>query len=228
MDYVISTSPRPAVAVHGQRAQFPVRRIYLVGRNYAAHAREMGHDPDREQPFFFQKPADAVMPSGGDFPYPPLSNNVHHEIEQVVALQSGGKDIAVDAALSHVYGYAVGIDFTRRDLQQQMKKQGRPWEIGKAFDCSAPITEIVPALVFGHPQQGRVWLAVNGELRQEGDLNQLIWSVPEIIATLSTQFELNGGDLIFTGTPAGVGPIEPGDQVTGGIDGIGEIQISVN
>ncbi len=227
MQYVISTTPRPAVAVSGKQAQFPVRRIYLVGRNYAAHAREMGHDPNREQPFFFQKPADAILPSGGDFPYPPLSDNVHHEIEQVVALGSGGKNIATSAALDHVYGYAVGIDITRRDLQQQMKKQGRPWEIGKSFDCSAPITEIVPASVCGHPQEGRVWLEVNGESRQEGNLNQLIWSVPEIIATLSTQFELAGGDLIFTGTPAGVGPILPGDQITGGVDGIAEIAISV-
>ncbi len=227
MDYVITEFPRPAVAVRGQTALFPVRRIYLVGRNYAAHAREMGHDPNREQPFFFQKPADAVLPSGSVFPYPPLSEDVHHEIEQVIALRSGGKNIAVKAALEHIYGYAVGIDITRRDLQQQMKQQGRPWEIGKSFDCSAPITEIVPAAVCGHPQQGRVWLEVNSELRQEGDLNQLIWSVPEIIATLSTQFELAGGDLIFSGTPAGVGPIKPGDLLVGGIDGIGQIEISV-
>lgn len=227
MDYVISEFDRPAVKVCGQNSLFPVRRIYLVGRNYAEHAREMGHDPNREQPFFFQKPPDAILPSGSVFPYPPLSKNVHHEIEQVVALHSGGTDIDLDAALDHVYGYAVGIDITRRDLQQQMKQQGRPWEVGKSFDCSAPISEIVPASDCGHPDQGRVWLEVNGQLRQEGDLKQLIWSVPEIIAVLSTQFELAGGDLIFTGTPAGVGPINAGDRLTGGVEGIGEIEILV-
>ncbi len=227
MNFVIPNFERPSVAVRGERARFPVRRIYLVGRNYAEHAREMGHDPNRETPFFFQKPADAILPSGSVFPYPPLSTNVHHEIEQVVALRSGVRHIEVDDALEHVYGYAVGIDITRRDLQQQMKKQGRPWEIGKSFDCSAPISEIVPASVCGHPEQGRVWLEVNGELRQEGDLNQLIWSVPEIIAALSTQFRLTGGDLIFTGTPAGVGPIQTGDRLTGGVDGISDIEIVV-
>lgn len=227
MDYVISEFDRPAVKVCGKNALFPVRRIHLVGRNYAAHAREMGHDPSREQPFFFQKPADAVLPSGSVFPYPPLSKNVHHEIEQVVALQSGGRDIDLDAALDCVYGYAVGIDITRRDLQQQMKQQGRPWEVGKSFDYSAPISEIVPTSECGHPEKGRVWLEVNGKLRQEGNLNQLIWSVPEIIAILSSQFELAGGDLIFTGTPAGVGPIVSGDRLTGGVERIGEIEILV-
>ncbi len=227
MNFVIPEVKRTAVAVRGEAARFPVRRIYLVGRNYAEHAREMGHDPNRETPFFFQKPADAILPSGGVFPYPPLSGNVHHEIEQVVALRSGGRDIAVDDALDQIYGYAVGIDMTRRDLQQQMKKQGRPWEIGKAFDCSAPLSEIVPTSVCGHPQEGRIWLAVNGELRQQGDLNQLIWSVPEIIATLSTQFELAGGDLIFTGTPAGVGPVVSGDHLSGGVENVAEIEVRV-
>lgn len=227
MNYVIDEFPRPSIAVRGETARFPVRRIYLVGRNYAEHAREMGHDPNREEPFFFQKPADAILPTGSEFPYPPLSSNVHHEIEQVVALRSGGKNIRVNDALDHVYGYAVGIDITRRDLQQQMKQQGRPWEVGKAFDSSAPISAIVPTSAIGHPQQGRVWLEVNGELRQEGDLNQLIWTVPEIIATLSTQFELTGGDLIFTGTPAGVGPIKPGDRLTGGVEGIANVEILV-
>lgn len=227
MNYVIDEFPRPSVEVSGETARFPVRRIYLVGRNYAEHAREMGHDPNREKPFFFQKPADAILPTGSEFPYPPLSSNVHHEIEQVVALRSGGKNIRVNDALDHVYGYAVGIDITRRDLQQQMKQQGRPWEVGKAFDSSAPISAIVPASAIGHPQQGRVWLEVNGELRQEGNLNQLIWSVPEIISVLSTQFELAGGDLVFTGTPAGVGPIKPGDRLTGGVEGIANIDIVV-
>ncbi len=227
MNYVISQFERPAIAVRGETARFPVRRIYLVGRNYAEHAREMGHDPSRETPFFFQKPADAILPSGSVFPYPPQSNNVHHEIEQVVALRSGDTNISVDNALAHIYGYAAGIDITRRDLQQQMKKQGRPWEIGKSFDHSAPISDIVPVSTCGHPQQGQVWLEVNGVLRQDGDLSQLIWSVPEIIATLSTQFKLAGGDLIFTGTPAGVGPIQPGDRLSGGIESIAEIEILV-
>ena len=227
MQFVIPEIVRPSVSVQETSARFPVRRIYLVGRNYAAHAREMGHDPNRELPFFFQKPSDAVLPSGSDFPYPPLSTNVHHEIELVVALQSGGRKIPEDEALHHIYGYAVGIDITRRDLQQQMKQQGRPWEAGKSFDYSAPITEIVPATSCGHPQAGRIWLKVNGALRQDGNLNQLIWSVPEIVATLSTSFELAAGDLIFTGTPAGVGPILPGDNITGGVDGVGRIQIRV-
>ena len=227
MGYVISKFNWPDVAVQGTSSRFPVRRIYLVGRNYADHAREMGHDPNREKPFFFQKPSDAVLPSGSNFPYPPQSSNVHHEIEMVVALASGGRDIDEANALQHVYGYAVGIDITRRDLQQQMKQQGRPWEAGKSFDRSAPITEIVPVALCGNPQSGRIWLTVNGEVRQDGDLSQLIWSVPEIIATLSASFELAGGDLIFTGTPAGVGPIEPGDRLSGGVQSVGEIEINV-
>ena len=227
MEYVVSNFNRPDVAVQGTSSRFPVRRIYLVGRNYADHAREMGHDPNREKPFFFQKPSDAVLPSGSNFPYPPQSSNVHHEIEMVVALASGGRDIDEANALQHVYGYAVGIDITRRDLQQQMKQQGRPWEAGKSFDHSAPISEIVPVASCGHPQNGRIWLTVNGELRQDGDLSQLIWSVPEIITTLSASFELACGDLIFTGTPAGVGPIEPGDRLSGGVQIVGEIEINV-
>jgi fumarylpyruvate hydrolase len=227
MEYVISNFNWPDVAVQGTSSRFPVRRIYLVGRNYADHAREMGHDPNREKPFFFQKPSDAVLASGSEFPYPPLSSNVHHEIEMVVALASGGRNIDETNALQHVYGYAVGIDITRRDLQQQMKQQGRPWEAGKSFDRSAPISEIVPVASCGHPNNGRIWLTVNGEVRQDGDLSQLIWSVPEIIATLSASFELAGGDLIFTGTPAGVGPIEPGDRLSGGVQSVGEIEIVV-
>lgn len=225
--YVFSNFQWPSVPVVGSDQTFPVRRIYLVGRNYAAHAREMGHDPTRELPFFFQKPSDAVLPNGADFPYPPMSENVHHEIELIVALSLGGRNIALDDALEHVYGYAVGVDITRRDLQQEMKQKGRPWEAGKAFDHSAPLSAIVPADRIGHPQQGRIWISVNDDIRQDGDLNQLIWSVPEIIATLSTLFELSAGDLIFTGTPAGVGPIQVGDQVRGGVDGIGEISFTV-
>ena len=227
MEYVVSNFNWPDVAVQGTSSRFPVRRIYLVGRNYADHAREMGHDPNREKPFFFQKPSDAVLPSGSNFPYPPQSSNVHHEIEMVVALASGGRDIDEANALQHVYGYAVGIDITRRDLQQQMKQQGRPWEAGKSFDRSAPVSEIVPVASCGHPKNGRIWLTVNGEVRQDGDLSQLIWSVPEIIATLSALFVLAGGDLIFTGTPAGVGPIEPGDRLSGGVQSVGEIEVIV-
>lgn len=225
--YVFSNFHWPGVPVAGSDQTYPVRRIYLVGRNYAAHAREMGHDPTRELPFFFQKPSDAVLPNGADFPYPPMSKNVHHEIELIVALALGGRDIALEDALDHVYGYAVGVDITRRDLQQEMKQKGRPWEAGKAFDHSAPMSAIVPADSIGHPQQGRIWISVNDEIRQDGNLNQLIWSVPEIIATLSTLFKLSAGDLIFTGTPAGVGPIQIGDQVRGGVDGVGEVRFRV-
>ena len=227
MSKVIPNVTQPTVAIAGSSSVFPVRRIYLVGRNYAEHAREMGHDPNREKPFFFQKPPDAVLPSGSEFSYPPVSSNVHHEIEMVVALASGGSDIDADSALDHVYGYAAGIDITRRDLQQSMKKQGRPWEAGKSFDDSAPISPIVPSDSIGHPSEGRVWLKVNNEIRQQGDLNQLIWSVPEIICELSKLFRLAGGDLIFTGTPAGVGPFDRGDRITGGIEGVAEVAISV-
>jgi fumarylpyruvate hydrolase len=227
MDYVIPFQGITSVEVRGTGERYPVRRIYLVGRNYAEHAREMGHDPDREPPFFFQKPADVVLPSGSDFPYPSKSSDVHHEIELVVALGKGGADIPEGKALDHVYGYAVGIDMTRRDLQGVAKKMGRPWEVGKAFEHSAPISRIVPAAEIGHPDSGRVWLEVNGELRQEGDLNQLIWNVPETIATLSGLFTLAPGDLIFTGTPAGVGPVQRGDHLKGGVEGVGEIETRV-
>ncbi len=227
MDYVIPFEGVTTVEVKGTGQRFPVRRIYLVGRNYAEHAREMGHDPDREPPFFFQKPADVLLPSGSDFPYPSRSSDVHHEIELVVALGKGGSDIDESAALDHVYGYAVGIDMTRRDLQGEAKKMGRPWEVGKAFEHSAPIGPIIPAAESGHPDKGRVWLEINGDLRQEGDLAQLIWNVPETIAILSGLFTLAPGDLIFTGTPAGVGPVQRGDRIKGGVEGIGEIEIKV-
>ena len=227
MKYVIPDIEKSVLEVAGTNAVYPVRRIYLVGRNYADHAREMGHDPDREVPFFFQKPSDAILPSGSEFPYPPLSGNVHHEIEMVVALKSGGSNIQADDALQNVYGYAVGIDITRRDLQQAMKQQGRPWEAGKSFDHSAPMSHIVPATSVGHPSSGRIWLAVNNEIRQDGDLSQLIWSVPEIISVLSESFQLMAGDLIFTGTPAGVGPIQVGDSVKGAVDNLAEVEISV-
>ncbi len=227
MRYVIDKFETPSVAVSGTSARFPVRRIYLVGRNYAAHAREMGHDPDREEPFFFQKPADAICTDGQNFPYPSKSNDVHHEIELVVAMQSGGTNIKERDALDKIYGYAVGIDMTRRDLQAQMKKAGRPWEIGKAFECSALMSAIKPVDECGHPNQGRIWLSINDELRQEGDLNQMIWNVPETIAYLSGLFTLAAGDLIFTGTPAGVGPVQRGDSITGGIEGVGQLSLTV-
>lgn len=227
MDYVIPFQGVTTVEVDGTSGRFPVRRIYLVGRNYAEHAREMGHDPDREPPFFFQKPADVLLPSGSDFPYPVRSSDVHHEIELVVALGKGGSDIAEKAALERVYGYAVGIDMTRRDLQGEAKKLGRPWEVGKAFEHSAPIGAIVPAARIGHPDRGRIWLEINGQRRQEGDLSQLIWNVSETISILSGLFTLAPGDLIFTGTPAGVGPVNRGDHVKGGVEGVGEVETRV-
>ncbi len=231
MAFVIPEPSRPAVAVAGGDDMFPVRRIYCVGRNYAEHAREMGHDPDREPPFFFQKSPDnlvaAAAPGGGDFPYPAQSDNVHFEIELVAALSGGGTDIPEDKALDQVWGYAVGLDMTRRDLQGQAKKMGRPWDVGKAFEHSAPIGLIYPATETGHLPEGRIWLDVNGETRQDGNLNQLIWSLPEVIAHLSGLFELRPGDLIFTGTPAGVGPVQKGDVMEGGVQGLGEIKVTV-
>jgi fumarylpyruvate hydrolase len=217
----------PSVPIAGSADLLPVRRIFCVGRNYAEHAREMGMDPDRERPFFFTKPADAIVPGGGDVPYPTRTQNLHHEIELVVALARGGRGIAVDEARACIYGYGVGLDLTRRDLQAESRKQGKPWDTAKAFDHSAPLSAIVPAARIGHPARGRIELRVNGALRQQGDLADMIWNVPEIIAELSTLFELAPGDLIFTGTPAGVGPLVAGDTVHGSIAGVGELQIRV-
>jgi fumarylpyruvate hydrolase len=197
-----------------------------VGRNYAAHAVEMGHDPDKEPPFFFQKNPDNLVTSGR-FPYPSATSDVHHEIEMVVGLAKGGSEIAVDAALGCVFGYAVGLDMTRRDLQSKAKDMGRPWEIGKAFEASAPCSQLVPANVIGHPSSGAIWLDVNGVRRQAGDLNQMIWKVPEIISYLSGLFTLMPGDLIFSGTPSGVAAVSRGDQLTGHVDGVGELQVAV-
>jgi fumarylpyruvate hydrolase len=225
--YAFPPQPVPALQIRGSDKLFPVHRIYCVGRNYAEHAIEMGHDPNRELPFFFQKNPDTLVPSGGTFPYPDASKDVHHELEMVVALKSGGTNIAAGQALSHVFGYAVGLDMTRRDLQGEAKKQGRPWEVGKAFESAAPCSEIVPATAIGHPAHGAVWLKVNGAPRQKGDLNQLIWKVPEMIAYLSGLFELRAGDLIFSGTPAGVGPVNRGDVLHGGVDGVGELKVTV-
>ena len=216
----------PVLPVLGTQATFPVRRIYCIGRNYAAHAIEMGHDPDREPPFFFQKNPDNIDISGR-FPYPVKTGDVHHEIELVVALKTGGTNIPVEGALDHVFGYGVGLDMTRRDLQAEAKKLGRPWEIAKAFEHSAPMGPLVPAAQIGHPQAGRVTLSVNGALRQEGDLNQLIWKVPEMIAYLSDFFELAPGDLIMSGTPSGVGAVERGDVMEGAIAGVGELRVEV-
>jgi fumarylpyruvate hydrolase len=224
MSAVFPAPPRPSVAIQGSEAVFPVHRIYCVARNYAAHAREMGMDPEREPPFFFAKPADAVVADGAPVPYPPRTRNLHHEIELVVAIGRGGREVPVERALEHVYGYAVGNDLTRRDLQTLAKNEGRPWDTAKGFDASAPIAAIRPAASIGHPSRGAIWLEVNGARRQSADLAEMIWSVPEIIAELSTLFELAPGDLIFTGTPAGVGPVVPGDEIVGGIDGLGTLR----
>jgi fumarylpyruvate hydrolase len=218
--YVIEPVALPSLAVEGDARRFAVNRIYCVGRNYADHAREMGHDPDREPPFFFMKPASAIVTDGANMQYPSLSNDVHHEIEMVVAIGKGGANIAADKALDHVYGYGVGLDMTRRDLQGEAKKMGRPWDTGKAFDQSAPCSALVPVAQCGHPAKGSIRLTVNGEVRQEGDLNQLIWNVPDTIAYLSTLFTLQPGDLIFSGTPAGVGPIKKGDVLVGEVAGL--------
>jgi fumarylpyruvate hydrolase len=224
--YVFEPVGIPALPVQGSRQLFPVHRVYCVGRNYAAHAVEMGHDPNREPPFFFQKNPDNLE-LGGDFVYPPASNDVHHEIEMVVALGSGGRDIALEKALDCVFGYGVGLDMTRRDLQAQAKDAGRPWEVGKAFEGSAPCTPLVPAASIGHPDAGAIWLDVNGARRQTGDLNQMIWKVPEMISHLSGLFTLRPGDIIFSGTPSGVGPVRRGDLLLGHVDRVGDLKVRV-
>ena len=226
-DFIIAPPPAASIAVYGETKRFPVRRIFCVGRNYAAHAREMGKDPDREPPFFFTKPADAVVDNGATIPYPRESKNVHYEIELTVAIGREGVDIPVEQALDYVWGYGVGIDLTRRDLQSQAKDMGRPWDWGKAFDRSAPCAPLYPVAQTGHPTKGRIWLAVNGETKQDGDLAELIWPVADIISILSRSMEIKPGDLIMTGTPAGVGPVVPGDRMTGGVDGLGEIAITL-
>jgi len=220
MRYVLDLGERPSAAISGSEARFPVRRIFCVARNYAEHAREMGHDPNREPPFFFAKPADALVENGCDVPYPPRTQNLHYEVELVVALAKGGRNLSVEEAEGLIYGYAVGNDLTRRDLQAEAKKQGRPWDTAKGFDHSAPLSAIHRTDEVGHIRRGAIWLKVNGETRQQGDVADMIWSVPEVIAELSTLFELQAGDLIFTGTPAGVGPVVPGDVIECGIDGL--------
>ena len=214
----------PVFVSNGSAHGFPVRRVYCVGRNYAEHSREMGHDPTREAPFFFTKPADAVVPGGGTLPFPTMTEELHHEVELVVAIGSGGESIPVDRALGHVYGYAVGLDMTRRDIQRAAKEAGRPWDLGKGFDCSAPCSAIVPASHVGHPTTGLITLTLNGETRQHADLSDLIWTVPEIIADLSRYVRLEPGDLIMTGTPAGVGPVRRGDELVGSVEDVGTIR----
>ena len=231
MTYVFPPAPVSSVPVAGDAGQFPVHRIYCVGRNYEAHAREMGHDPNREPPFFFLKPADAivVVPEDaiGEFRYPAQSQDVHHEIELVAALKSGGVDIDAADALNHVFGYAVGLDMTRRDLQGEAKKLGRPWDTGKGFEGSAPIGPIHRVEEIGHPTQGAIWLDIDGKQAQRGDLRELIWSVAESIAFLSRYFELRAGDLIFSGTPSGVGPVTRGQLLEGGVEGVGPLKLHV-
>jgi fumarylpyruvate hydrolase len=224
-DFVIPAPQIPSIPVSGGGA-FPVRRVYCIGRNYAAHAVEMGHDPNRESPFFFQKNPNN-LDSTGEFPYPPHSDDVHHEVELVIALKSGGTNIPLADALNHVWGYAVSLDMTRRDLQAEAKKLGRPWEIGKAFERSGPVGPLLPVSQVGHPDHGRIELKVNGELRQEGDLNQMIWKVPEMISYLSEYFELQAGDVIMSGTPSGVNAVVRGDTMEARIDGLGSLVVKV-
>ena len=225
-NYVMEPAQQVSLPVRGSDAVFPVRRIYCIGRNYADHAIEMGHDPDKEPPFFFQKNAENVDTSG-EFPYPPQTSDVHFEMEMIVALKSGGVDIREEDALDHVFGYGLGLDMTRRDLQGEMKKLGRPWEIGKAFERSAPCGPIHPVTSVGHLPEGNLTLTVNGETRQEGDLNQMIWKVAEMISYLSEYFELAPGDIIQSGTPSGVGPVERGDEMVMTVDGLGSLTVNV-
>jgi len=224
--YVIPALDAPSLPVRGSDKRFPIHRVYCVGRNYAAHAVEMGHDPDKEPPFFFQKNPDNLY-VGAEFPYPPGTSDVHHEIELVVALGKGGRDIPLERAMECVWGYGVGLDMTRRDLQGEAKKLGRPWEVGKAFEQSGPCTPLVPVSECGHLDAGSIWLKVNGEMRQEGDLAQMIWKTPEMIAYLSKLFDLRAGDVIMTGTPSGVGPVEKGDVLVGHVDGLDDLDLRV-
>src|SRR5260221_598936 len=224
--YVIAPPPQAAIAVAGTDKMFPVRRIWCVGRNYEEHIREMGHDV-RDPPFFFSKPADAIVADGGNVPYPPLTKDMHHEVELVVALKSGGRNIPFDKALDCIYGYGVGIDLTRRDLQIASRDMKRPWEIGKAFDASAPCGALQPAGKIGHPSKGRIALKANGKLRQEGDLAQMIWNVPEVIGKLSEMVALAAGDVIMTGTPSGVAATVAGDKLECEIERVGSLMVTI-
>jgi len=227
-DYAFTPPALPSLAIFGSSERFPIRRVFCVGRNYAAHAREMGSNPDREPPFFFTKPADAVVPAEGALPYPPATQDLHHEIELVVALRSGGADIPADEALAKVWGYGVGLDLTRRDLQAAAKENGRPWDMAKGFDASAPCSPLRPVSSFGHPSEDAcIRISVNGTVRQEGTLDEMIWPIPDIISHLSKLVTLAPGDLIFTGTPSGVGALKPGDRVHGEIAGVDEFDLEV-
>ena len=226
MTYAIEFAGITTLPVAESNQAFPVGRIYCVGRNYAEHAREMGHDPDREPPFFFMKPADAIVMSGATIPYPAITKDLHHEIEMIVAISKGGKDIPVEKALDHVFGYGVGLDMTRRDVQGEAKKMGRPWEMGKAFDDSAPCTPLKTVAMVGHPANGVITLKVNGVVKQKGDLSEMIWNVPETIAYLSKMITLRPGDLIMSGTPSGVGPVQRGDTLEGHVDGVGDLTVT--
>ncbi len=231
MAFVFDPAPQASVAVAGEASRFPVRRIFCVGRNYAAHAREMGKDPERDPPFFFMKPADAVVDasvnSSARIAYPPESENFHYEIELTVAIGAAGSNIPVAQAKDHIFGYATSIDLTRRDLQLDAREKGRPWDWGKAFDRSAPIAALHRVPDVGHRDSGRIWLSVDGEIKQDADLQDLIWATPDVISIISHSMELKAGDLIMTGTPAGVGPLTPGQTVRGGIEGLDDIVISV-
>lgn len=224
--FVIPALTQPSIPVAGESKSFPVRRIWCVGRNYLEHIREMGND-ERQPPFFFAKHADMIAPDGASIPYPSLTKDLHHEVELIVALKSGGADIDPANALDHVYGYAVGVDLTRRDLQMASRKKEQPWEIGKSFDQSAPCSALRPATEIGHPTKARIWLKVNGETRQDGDIAQMIWNTPEIIAKLSQQVSLGAGDIIMTGTPAGVAALAKGDRIECGVEGIATMRCSI-
>ena len=226
-EFVVQPVPRMSLGVIGRQARFPVQQIYCVGRNYADHAVEMGHDPSREEPFFFMKPSYSILQAGGVMTYPAMTQDLQHEVELVVALGRGGQDIDVAQASDCIYGYGVGIDMTRRDLQSHAKAQSRPWDAGKSFLHSAPCSALVPRFDTGNINAGGISLAVNGETRQSGDLAQMLWKVPEIISRLSMLFVLQAGDLIFTGTPKGVGPVQPGDTMNARINGVGELSIRV-
>jgi fumarylpyruvate hydrolase len=221
--YAFDAPPPVTARIADSDVLFPVRRIYCVGRNYAEHAREMGYDPDREPPFFFGKPADSLQPDTAPVPFPSATTDFHHEVELVVALRRGGRDVPAADAQALIFGYGIGIDWTRRDLQAEAKAKGKPWDAAKGFDHSATLGPLHPVSAVGHPTQGRIWLSVNGAIRQDADLSSLIWAVPDVIAVLSGLFELRAGDLIYTGTPAGVGRVRRGDRIACGIEGLGEI-----
>jgi fumarylpyruvate hydrolase len=227
MPFVISPPPQPSVAIAGSSDRFPVRRIFCVGRNYADHVREMGNDPKSEPPLFFTKPADAVVESGGVLPYPSNTSNLHHEVELVIAIGVGGSNIAEAKALSHVWGYGVGVDLTRRDRQAEAKKAGTPWDTAKGFDHSAPVSALKPVSETVQIDRARIWIKINGETRQDANTRDMIWSIPEIIAALSDWWELKPGDLIFTGSPSGVSALNAGDEIECGVDGLETLRFSI-